>query len=663
MWQMICHATIKLLRFNFSYSNYNMKHEESIIKKYGSVEAYYKQRNEKLRQTALNRCKTEEERQAKLREFEWKDFLMSKKDPQKIGKQCTCEECGDNFTANTHQTTYCNKCILKLGRIRIHGSLENYYKISDEHNKKTKLERYGSATFNNRESAKQTCLERYGVDNASKNKDVILKSNATKRKRYGEHLEKTIEKTRKTNLEKYGVECTLSDKNIWQKTLDTKRQLYGEHLEQFVVKSKQTKYTRYGNANYVNSEKAVETKRQKYGASAFFNSEKTKQTCLERYGVEYFINSDEFRKSCTREYQYKNMYFDSSWELYVWVYCELKNIPIKREPTALTYIFNEKEHKYYPDFEINNKLVEVKGDYFFENGKMICPFDRSSDDIYNAKYLCGLANNVEFWTSSKLLPIIEYVDNIYTKNFIKLFDVNLNFPYPNENLSSKDDLNIIRYFHKSIYDASYKKYLSPKEAWKDKNLILKSALNRLKYVKSCTPADILQGFNVAKIAPKVSVFRPKLAEKLIAAYLNDYNQIFDPFSGFSGRMIGAMNSSKQYIGQDINKDHVRESNEIIQYKNYVNCQVVQQDILTDSNKSYECLFTCPPYGNKEHWNENEVEKSCDEWIDICLEKYKCKKYLFVVDKTDKYKDYIVETIENKSHFGMNYEKVVLINKE
>jgi tRNA G10 N-methylase Trm11 len=144
--------------------------------------------------------------------------------------------------------------------------------------------------------------------------------------------------------------------------------------------------------------------------------------------------------------------------------------------------------------------------------------------------------------------------------------------------------------------------------------------------------------------------------------LNEYSEIFDPFSGFSGRLIGAQNCNKKYIGQDINEMHVSESNEIIAYKNYTKAVVTLQDILTDTPHDYECLFTCPPYGGKEHWNGNndEVEKTCDEWIDICLEKYKCKKYLFVVDKTEKYKDKIVETITNKSHFGTNEEMVILI---
>ena len=34
--------------------------------------------------------------------------------------------------------------------------------------------------------------------------------------------------------------------------------------------------------------------------------------------------------------------------------------------------------------------------------------------------------------------------------------------------------------------------------------------------------------------------------------------------------------------------------------------------------------------------------------------------MFVVDDTEKYKDYVVDVIENKSHFGKNCEKVILI---
>ena len=129
-------------------------------------------------------------------------------------------------------------------------------------------------------------------------------------------------------------------------------------------------------------------------------------------------------------------------------------------------------------------------------------------------------------------------------------------------------------------------------------------------------------------------------------------------------MIGTCRNGKTYIGSDLNKTHIIESKEVIRNLNLQNAKVFVQDILVINNESqYECLFTCPPYADKEQWNGcNDTTKSCDEWIDICLEKFNCKAYLFVVDTTEKYKEYVVDTIENRSHFGVNVEKVILIKK-
>ena len=369
----------------------------------------------------------------------------------------------------------------------------------------------------------------------------------------------------------------------------------------------------------------------------------------------------EIRSKSHHSYFYEGLDFDSSWELAVWIYAKDHSLDIEREPIMFEYEVNGKVKKYFPDFKLNEDLIEVKGDHFFKNGKMICPFDESLNDIYEAKHQCGLKNKVKFWTSKEMQNILKYVEDKYTKDYLELFKKDLSFPYP-ELSNQSNDFNIIRYFHKSLYKASRKGKLSPLQAWQDKDLIKKAALNRLKYLGRCTPKDVLQGFNVAKIAPKVSVFKPSLAEQLIKKYLDNYSTIFDPFSGFSGRLIGAANCRKAYTGQDINEEHVKESNEIIKYKNYSNVQVSVQNILTDSEKEYECLFTCPPYGGKEHWNENndEVEKTCDEWIDICLQKYKCKHYIFVVDKTEKYKDKITEVLENKSHLGISKEYVIFL---
>lgn len=55
-------------------------------------------------------------------------------------------------------------------------------------------------------------------------------------------------------------------------------------------------------------------------------------------------------------------------------------------------------------------------------------------------------------------------------------------------------------------------------------------------------------------------------------------------------------------------------------------------------------------------------RTCDDWIDICLKNYNCKRYVFVVDKTEKYKDSIVYELRNRSHVTDNIEYVICIDR-
>jgi len=132
-------------------------------------------------------------------------------------------------------------------------------------------------------------------------------------------------------------------------------------------------------------------------------------------------------------------------------------------------------------------------------------------------------------------------------------------------------------------------------------------------------------------------------------------------------MLGVLSLGKEYIGQDISLIHSNESNRIIEFlkehKFKVNASVNQRDIL-ESFGEYECLFTCSPYSDKEQWKDVPVDnRSCDDWIDECLKRFKCRKYLFVVDNTTKYQNNIVETISNRAHMSDNSEYVILIEND
>lgn len=221
--------------------------------------------------------------------------------------------------------------------------------------------------------------------------------------------------------------------------------------------------------------------------------------------------------------------------------------------------------------------------------------------------------------------------------------------------------SIVRQFHKSIYDAHVGCNLSLREAWLDDDTLKKVIKNRLIYRNDVDPTKILRGFNISKICPKVSVFNPVLARYLTKKYLSEFSAVFDPFSGFSGRLLGVASTGKSYIGQDLNESAVRESNEIIEFLGLQNCSVLHKDIF-DSTGEYECLLTCPPYDKKEVYSVETVFQPCDDWIDECLKRFQCKRYVFVVDKTERYSDNIAEEIGTTSHFSTVREYVILIDK-
>lgn len=447
---------------------------------------------------------------------------------------------------------------------------------------------------------------------------------------------------------------------------ETVRQKYGEDIENPAqatsIKSKISVNVK-DSCTSERQKKIEETKLLRYGKRSTTDTSKSIQSRIENGTLTNKVI-----------YIYDDLLFSSSWELYFYIYHkEIKYNDIQKGK-IFSYFYNGKEHFYECDFLVNGENIEIKGNqYINTDGSLKFPYVNQTkvdfvekQNQWNQKFKCMKDNNVRIISKAEIEPIIRTVQERYTKDYVGLFRKDLEFPYPKNSL--KNDYELIQYFHRSVYQASRKGKVSPLQAWEDKSLVKKSALNRLKYIGSCRPSDVLQGFNVAKIAPKVSVFKPMLAQNLIEKYLKGVSVIYDPFSGFSGRLLGAFNNNISYHGKDINKDHVNESNKIIHYKkmgeNYsIQTENILEAPVRDYSNEQSALFTCPPYGGKEHWNENndEIEKSCDEWIDICLVKYKCRKYLFVVDTTEKYKDYIINTIENKSHFGSNMEFVILID--
>lgn len=124
-------------------------------------------------------------------------------------------------------------------------------------------------------------------------------------------------------------------------------------------------------------------------------------------------------KLAKRKIFYDNIYFDSYPEVATYIWAKDHNKNIVFEPTYFIYFYKETAYKYFPDFEFDGKLVEIKGDHFFKaDGTMCNPFDHSQDEKYEAKHQCMIKNNIEIWTLKDYKKYIDYCIATYGENWI-----------------------------------------------------------------------------------------------------------------------------------------------------------------------------------------------------------------------------------------------------
>lgn len=332
---------------------------------------------------------------------------------------------------------------------------------------------------------KQTCLNRYGVDNPSKLEKFKDKKKKTFEKHYGDgeairekqsqslkrafekNKSEILKKRKQTCLEKYNCdaytkteEYKLRNNQAWQ----TKN---NKDIKEIVEKRKQTKLEKYGDENYHNPEKFKQTCLKHFGVENPNQSntvkEKIKQTCLSRYNTTCFSKSEGWKsymkdykvnheakiketiqkshETCLKKYGVKNAFlipfvkqnrrsqyffdnqsFDSRPELAFYIYCKDQNLPIRRCSKNFEYSFNNQTYVYFPDFEIDENFYEIKGSQFLtEDGRWQNPFDHSQDDLYEAKHQCALQNNVVILYSKDYQKYLDYIKQNFGKEYLNQF--------------------------------------------------------------------------------------------------------------------------------------------------------------------------------------------------------------------------------------------------
>lgn len=215
-----------------------------------------------------------------------------------------------------------------------------------------------------------------------------------------------------------------------------------------VKRIKFTKLERHGSPTYNNSTKIKQTLNERYDTDCSFKIEQVKtainekwnklygghpmkceqtknrleQSMLDKYG---YRNASQVPGICSKKSKHKyecdGLHFDSLAELKVYEYCKQNSMNICYEPKSIEYIdsFNI-SHQYIPDFEINGKLYEVKGDYLLtEYDTLYFPYRNTLNESElaridardEAKTKCMKDNNVIIIRTSQ----IDELDEIFKK--------------------------------------------------------------------------------------------------------------------------------------------------------------------------------------------------------------------------------------------------------
>ena len=318
--------------------------------------------------------------------------------------------------------------------------------------KEMKLQKSPFSNPEVREKSKKTNLERYGVEQASSNKEIAEKISSSK------STEKYKEKVKKTILKKYGVENVFQSEIIKEKIRDTNINRYGKsHPMQNSDVRKRTEETikkRFGVKNPMQNKdvqkKAQDTNLERYGATNPMSSKKIssktsislKETIKDNKTGYYHLISVLRGKSFWKKLEEEDI--------------SLKDLCIEFDINygSLTarLLDNEFKDRYYEfySFPTQQKQKEIRDiisnlgfQTEFNTRKVISPYEL---DIYIPENKFAIEFNGSYWHSEAVLDVKEARNKHISKTKlcrekgIRLFHI---FEYQWET-RSKQLLNFIR---------------------------------------------------------------------------------------------------------------------------------------------------------------------------------------------------------------------------
>ena len=218
------------------------------------------------------------------------------------------------------------------------------------------------------------------------------------------------EKREKTNIERYSQSCFINchTKKANDKRNKTFLEKYGKSWQELAHEK-------------IDVEKRIYAVRKAYLENGYAIQKKKENTCIKKYGCKLGqrdIDKQRMAENFNKKtfYIYKNEKFDSSYELYFWIYCEDHNIKVQRNKRGFKYKDEKcKCHMFFPDFYLidTKELIEIKGSHL----RNTC--------VWKQKEKVCKENGIKvYYTDSEdCKKFRDFVWEKYGKNYVKQFKI------------------------------------------------------------------------------------------------------------------------------------------------------------------------------------------------------------------------------------------------
>lgn len=153
--------------------------------------------------------------------------------------------------------------------------------------------------------------------------------------------------------------------------------------------------------------------------------------------------------------------------------------------------------------------------------------------------------------------------------------------------------------------ASYRNALSVVAAFEDDTMLRRALRFQLEHHDPVTPHRLIRALSALVHGPLN--FPPALARWLVDTYAPENGIVLDPCSGYGGRLLGALASSKNvtYLGADIEPESVTANRELARLLGASN-RVQQEQRAVEDNVAWpkaDLVLVGPPYYDRENYGE------------------------------------------------------------